>query len=203
MFGPGLFPGAGGREGHRHRRSAAARRVRQGASPDRSDGRAIYTPYRPEVLGSASASDPVALARHTKNDPWDGRASREEAFLAKLKAASPQLGNRQTSTRSSTSCAARRARAKSQILREATRITGLGIIEAMRDCKPGMHEYELQADAEFVFKKYGAYGAAYFALIATGKNTLTRTITRTPPCSRTATWCSSTTRPTTRTTSPT
>src|SRR5205085_6470084 len=57
------------------------------------------------------------------------------------------------------------------VIREATRIAGLGIVEAMRDCKPGMKEYELQADAEFVFKKYGSYGAAYFALIATGKNT--------------------------------
>jgi Xaa-Pro aminopeptidase len=44
-------------------------------------------------------------------------------------------------------------------------------MEAMRDCRPGMYEYELQADAEFVFKKHGAYGPAYFALIATGKNT--------------------------------
>ena len=34
-----------------------------------------------------------------------------------------------------------------------------------------MKEYELQADAEYVFKKYGAYGPAYFALIATGENT--------------------------------
>ena len=41
----------------------------------------------------------------------------------------------------------------------------------MRDARPGMMEYELQADAEYVFKKYGAYGASYFALIATGKNT--------------------------------
>ncbi len=57
------------------------------------------------------------------------------------------------------------------ILREATRIAGLGIIEAMRDARPGMKEYELQADAEYVFKKYGAYGPAYFALIATGENT--------------------------------
>ena len=45
------------------------------------------------------------------------------------------------------------------------------IMEAMRDARPGMKEYELQADAEYVFKKYGAYGPAYFALIATGKNT--------------------------------
>src|SRR5205823_7801580 len=57
------------------------------------------------------------------------------------------------------------------IIREATRIAGLGIIEAMRDARPGMKEYELQADAEYVFKKYGAYGPAYFALIATGENT--------------------------------
>jgi Xaa-Pro aminopeptidase len=33
-----------------------------------------------------------------------------------------------------------------------------------------MYEYELQADAEFVFKKHGAYGPSYFALIATGPN---------------------------------
>ena len=38
----------------------------------------------------------------------------------------------------------------------------------MRDARPGMNEYELQADAEFVFKKWGAYGPSYFALIATG-----------------------------------
>src|SRR5262249_18686633 len=41
-----------------------------------------------------------------------------------------------------------------------------------RDAKPGMFEYELQADAEYVFKKGGAYGPAYFALVATGPNTL-------------------------------
>src|SRR4029450_2562902 len=57
------------------------------------------------------------------------------------------------------------------LIREATRITGLGIMEAMRDAKPGMYEYELQAVAEYVFKKHGAYGPSYFALIATGPNT--------------------------------
>jgi Xaa-Pro aminopeptidase len=34
-----------------------------------------------------------------------------------------------------------------------------------------MYEYELQAVAEYVFKKHGAYGPSYFALIATGQNT--------------------------------
>jgi Xaa-Pro aminopeptidase len=57
------------------------------------------------------------------------------------------------------------------IIRETTRIAGLGIMEAMRDARPGMKEYELQADAEFVFKKNGAFSSAYFALIASGGNT--------------------------------
>jgi Xaa-Pro aminopeptidase len=134
------------------------------------DGRTIYTPFRPEVLGCASASDPAALARATKSDPWDGRGSREEAFIEHLKAASPQskienldpILDELRGTKSPREIA---------IIREATRIAGLGIMEAMRDARPGMAEYELQADAEFVFKKYGAYGPAYFALISTGSNT--------------------------------
>lgn len=134
------------------------------------EGRTIYTPFRPEVLGSASSSDPVTLAKNTKNDPWDGRSSREEAFIEKLKSAAPKSAIKNLDPILDAMRSIKSPR-EIAILREATRIAGLGIIEAMRDAKPGMFEYELQADAEFVFKKYGAYGAAYFALIATGENT--------------------------------
>jgi Xaa-Pro aminopeptidase len=170
MFGPGLYPGE---------EAAAATGIESVLPRDEfktaleataKQGRTIYTPFRPEVLGCASASDPAALARATKNDPWDGRESREEAFRAHLKSVAPQseikdldpILDELRGTKSPREIA---------ILREATRITGLGIIEAMRDARPGMKEYELQADAEYVFKKNGAYGAAYFALIATGENT--------------------------------
>ncbi len=134
------------------------------------EGRAIYTPFRPEVLGSASSSDTIALAKSTKSDPWDGRSSREEVFVEKLKSAAPksEIKNLDPILDALRSIKSPR---EIQILREATNITGQAIIEAMRDSKPGMYEYELQADAEFVFKKHGAYGAAYFALIATGENT--------------------------------
>jgi len=170
MYGPGLFPGdeaakATGIEAVLPRDEFAKMIAEIG-----KEGRPIYTPYRPEVLSSASAEGPVALARFTKADPWDGRTTREEVFREKLKAAAPRsefgdldpMLDEMRGTKSPREIA---------ILREATRITGLAIIEAMRDARPGMHEYELQADAEFVFKKYGSYGAAYFALIATGKNT--------------------------------
>jgi Xaa-Pro aminopeptidase len=170
MFGPGLYPGpAAVRETGIE---AVAARADFKALFDRlaQESRAIYTPFRPEVLGSASSSDPAALARATKADPWDGRPSREEAFIAHLKEAAPHsevkdldpILDNLRGTKSPREIA---------ILREATRIAGLGIMEAMRDARPGIYEYELQADSEFVFKKYGAYGPAYFALIATGPNT--------------------------------
>ena len=45
------------------------------------------------------------------------------------------------------------------------------IIEAIRDARPARYEYELQVHAEYTFKKSGAYGPSYFALIATGPDT--------------------------------
>lgn len=137
-----------------------------------TDKRTLYTPFRPEVLGEASSGDAAGQARATKNDPWDGRASREETFIAKLKAAAPssEIKNLDPILDSLRGVKSEREIA---IIREATRITGLGIMEAMRDARPGMHEYELQADAEFVFKRYGSYGGAYFALIMSGPMTLT------------------------------
>jgi len=134
------------------------------------ENRAIYTPFRPEVLGEASSSDPAALWRATKADPWDGRISREEQFLQKLKVAAPEATIKDLDAILDGLRTIKSAR-EIDIIRDATRITGLAIMEAMRDAAPGMKEYELQADAEFVFKKGGAYGPSYFALIATGTNT--------------------------------
>jgi Xaa-Pro aminopeptidase len=135
------------------------------------EGRAFYTPFRPEVLGSASASDAAASARATRDDPWDGRPSREEAFIQKLRALASQV-NVQNLDPILDAMRAFKSPREIAVIREATRITGLAIMEAMREARSGLYEYELQAPAEFVFKKYGSQGAAYFALIATGRNTL-------------------------------
>lgn len=135
-----------------------------------AEGRPIFSPFRAEVLGEASSSDPAALWRASKADPWDGRVSREEAFLATLKTAAPQSEIEDLDPLIDGLRLIKSPR-EIEVIREATRIAGLAIMEAMRDAKPGMYEYELQADADFVFKKHGAYGPSYFALIATGTNT--------------------------------
>ncbi len=170
MFGPGLHPGdEAARAAGVDAALARDEFAKLVADLDR-DGRVVYTPFRPEVLGEASSSDPAALWRATKADPWDGRVSREEQFVQKLEAAAPRCDVRDLDPIVDALRVIKSPR-EVAVIREATRIAGLGIIEAMRDAAPGMTEYELQADAEFVFKKFGAYGPSYFALVATGTNT--------------------------------
>ena len=168
MFGPALAPG-----------EAAARLTGVDAVQPREDfgriagtlaGRIIYTPFRAEVLGSQSSGDPSALARSTAEDPWDGRRSREEVFVDKLKAAAPGAELRDLDAMLDAMRAVKSPR-EIALIRDATQLAGLGIMEAMRDARPGMTEYELQAAAEFVFTKGGAFGPAYFALVAAGTNT--------------------------------
>ncbi len=170
MFGPLLEPG--GSAARATGMDAVLAREELASAVERlsREGRTIYTPHRPEVLGSASAGDVVRLAKATREDPWDGRVSREESFIAHLRERSPRSEIRDLDPILDTLRATKSVR-EIAVIREATRITGLGIMEAMRDARPGMREYELQAAAEYVFKKHGSYGPAYFALVATGRNT--------------------------------
>jgi Xaa-Pro aminopeptidase len=136
------------------------------------DRRAIFTPAAGDSVGGGSRGEVTGLAAATKNDPWDGRESRETAFLAKIRTAMnwPELAVQNLDPIIDRLRVVKSAR-EIEVIREATRQAGVGIMEAMREAEPGLYEYELQAAAEYVFKKGGAQGAAYFALVATGPNT--------------------------------
>ncbi|MBP6444305.1 MAG: aminopeptidase P N-terminal domain-containing protein [Gemmatimonadales bacterium] len=131
------------------------------------DGRVIYTPFRPETQSSESASDVAGYFRRSKADPWDGRVSREELFVAAVKRTVPAAQIKDLDPILDSLRAFKTPR-EIALIREASRLAGLGIMEAMRDTKPGMLEHELEAPAEYVYKRGGAYGTSYFPLIAGG-----------------------------------
>ena len=131
--------------------------------------RTIFSPFKPEVLGSESASDVVGFMKASREDPWDGHISRDEAFLAKLRSAAPDSEMKDLDPILDALRAVKSPR-EIAVIREATRLAGLGIMEAMRDAEPGMFEYELEAAAEYVYKRGGAFGESYFPLIANGRN---------------------------------
>jgi Xaa-Pro aminopeptidase len=137
------------------------------------DSRRVYVAAGADVVGGGSRAEANGLEAATKRDPWDGRPTRYETFVAQLRqaAGTPNLTYENLDPIVDRLRAVKSPR-EVAVIREATRISGLGIMEAMREAEPGMFEYELQAVAEYVFKKHGAQGPAYFALVATGPNTV-------------------------------
>ena len=170
QYGPGMGPGAAAVKALGVDAAVDSTQFTAAITAIAKDKRTIFTPFAAEVLGSQSQGDPTRLWAANAKDPWDGRDSREATFIAKLKVAAPgsKIENLDTIINAMRAVKSPREIA---IIREATKITTDAILAAMKATQPGMKEYELQAIAEYVFKKGGALGGSYFALIATGPNT--------------------------------
>ena len=57
-----------------------------------------------------------------------------------------------------------------QIMRRAAAITAAGHVRAMRASRPGLAEYELEAELSYEFRKRGADGHSYSPIVAGGAN---------------------------------
>ena len=133
------------------------------------EARALYTPFRAESQAAMTPDRIQAHAAATSADPWDGRPSRETVFRLKLSEVSQnfEIKNLDPVLDAMRSIKSPRELA---LIREATRIAGVAMVEAMRAAKPGMYEYEIEAVGDYVFKKNNSQGPAYFALVAAGTN---------------------------------
>ncbi|MEO8360563.1 MAG: aminopeptidase P N-terminal domain-containing protein [Vicinamibacteria bacterium] len=134
-----------------------------------STKRTAYMPFRPEVLGGASVSDPRGKWNASAADPWDGGKPRETLFIDKVKAKAPSLDVQDLDPLIDAMRFIKSPR-EIALIRESTRIAGLAMMESMRSARTGMYEYEIEAVGDYVFKAHNSQGAAYFALVAAGKN---------------------------------
>lgn len=57
-----------------------------------------------------------------------------------------------------------------QTMRRAARISAYAHLRAMRACRPGVREYELEAELLYEFRRHGAQAPAYGSIVATGAN---------------------------------
>ncbi len=57
-----------------------------------------------------------------------------------------------------------------ELIKEATRITKLGLNRLLKNTKPGMKEYELEAELIYEFTRNGATGFSFEPIIASGAN---------------------------------
>ena len=58
-----------------------------------------------------------------------------------------------------------------RMIREASKITSLGMEETMEFIKPGIREYEIAAEVEYSIRKNGADGMAFETIVASGERT--------------------------------
>lgn len=135
----------------------------------RGDKRVLFTPLAPAEGGSMSRDLALRYTADAATDPFDGRASREGTFVRLLRERFPFFEIRDLSP---TLDALRLIKSERELamIRNATKLAGLAILEGMRSTRPGQYERELDAVGKFVYYRNGAQGDAYYSLIGSGKN---------------------------------
>ena len=129
----------------------------------------LYTPLSPAETGNDSRDELLYGQARASSDPWDGQETREALFVQKLKERVPQFEIRDLSPILD-SMRLIKSPAEIKLIRQATKIAGEGIIEAMRSTKPGVYEYQLDAAAKYIFHLNGARGDGYASIIGGGTN---------------------------------
>ena len=143
-----------------------------GASGQRGGGRgqpsaAIFAEFNPAENQGQSRGELVSAETARVNDYWDGTGTRQRRFVELIRARAPRaeiknlnpILDEMRSTKSPREIA---------LVRRASQIAGLGLMEAMRSTEPGVTEYQLDAAARYVFALNDARQEGYRSITATG-----------------------------------
>lgn len=130
---------------------------------------ALFTPHSPDEKYLQSRDEMLDGFGRRVADSWDARPSKAGHFIHLLRTRYPQFEIRDLSA---TLDLMRTIKDEKEIdlIRKASQLAGLGIMEAIRSTKPGVMEYQLEAAAVFVFKNNGARGISYNSIVGGGQN---------------------------------
>ena len=129
----------------------------------------LYSPLSPAETGNDSRDELLYGQARAAADPWDESITKEAMFVQKINSQFPQFEIRDLSPLLDEMRLIKSA-AEIALIRKATQIAGLGIMEAMRSTKAGVYEYQLDAAAKYVFYLNGARGDGYASIIGGGTN---------------------------------
>jgi Xaa-Pro aminopeptidase len=131
----------------------------------------IYAEYEPAEGQGQSRGELRTANNAVANDPWDGRLPRESQFLGLL-----QFRNRGSEVRNLNPILDEMRSIKSPreiaLVRRASQLAGLGVMEAMRSTEAGVYEYQLDAAARYVFLNNDAKLEAYRSITAAGTDNI-------------------------------
>ena len=129
----------------------------------------LFIPMSPAEIGNDSRDEILNGHARAAADPWDSQSTREARFKRLLNERFPEFEIRDLSPQLD-SMRLIKSPKEIEVIRKATEIAVLAIIEAMRSTEPGVYEYQLDAAAKYVFYQHGAQGDGYPAIIGGGTN---------------------------------
>jgi Xaa-Pro aminopeptidase len=134
---------------------------------DEGRATAIYAEFAPQEGYAESRGELLQAQTAIAADPWDGRTPRESRFRELLLLRNARVELRNLTPILDTLRSIKSAR-EIALIRRASQLAGLGVMEAMRSTEPGVYEYELDAAARYVFIVNGARFDAYRPITASG-----------------------------------
>ncbi len=129
----------------------------------------LYTPLSPAETGNDSRDEILHGQARAASDPWDSQSTREARFKKLIMERFSQFEIRDLSPILDAMRLIKSPK-EIEIIRNATEIAGLAIMEAMRSTSPGVYEYQLDAAAKYIFYLHGAQGEGYPSIIGGGTN---------------------------------
>ncbi len=129
----------------------------------------LYTPLSPAETGNDSRDEILYGQARAASDQWDSQSTREARFKNLIMERFPQFEIRDLSPILDAMRLIKSPK-EIEIIRIATEIAGLAIMEAMRSTKPGVYEYQLDAAAKYIFYQHDAQGDGYPSIIGGGTN---------------------------------
>jgi Xaa-Pro aminopeptidase len=137
----------------------------RGAAP------AIYAEFSPAENLGQSRGELVAAEVARANDFWDGAPTRQRRFVELLRTRHPRAEVRNLNPILDELRSIKSTR-EIAMLRRASQIAGLGLMEAMRSTEAGVTEYQLDAAAHYVFLVNDARQEGYRSITASGTDNI-------------------------------
>ncbi len=138
-----------------------------------SDGavKAIFVESAPAEGYAQSRYELVQSRAAIASDYWDGGLPRERRFAELLRTRHPRIAIEDFTPILDDMRSIKSAR-EIALVRRASQLAGLGLIEAVRSTEAGVYEYQLEAAARYVFGVNGARLDGYRAIVASGTDNI-------------------------------
>lgn len=131
----------------------------------------IFAEFSPPEGAGQSRGELVSAEAARANDAWDGGTSRQQRFTELLRVRNPRAEIRNLNPLLDELRSVKSPR-EIALIRRASQLAGLGVMEAIRSAKAGVYEYQLDAAARYVFLLHGARLEGYRSITASGTDNI-------------------------------